>query len=543
MSYTNKFLNETKLDNKNLLQENKRIVNRWQRYGLLEGIKNEYEKNGLAILLENQAKQLLKEASDTGTVSNSEEWSGVALPLVRRVFSDIAAKDFVSVQPMSLPSGLIFYMDFKYGTSQPGFTANAGKDSQTDSVFGVTDTSNDASGGFYGAGRYNYTRNDVSGSALTWAATANATKFSTGSVTAEDYNFNTLFSSSKAGLLETQTVKLTISTASLDNPDLDSARAYKVSGSGIVGYFPEFTKVSSDETEITFLVSGSAPVNAVISYHKQPTDITRGDFEAGKTQEEPIDIPQLNIDMRSIPIVAETRKLKAIWTPEFAQDLNAYHALDAEAELTSMLSEYISHEIDLEILDMLNRNVRTKGYWSTNVGRVWNGSAFADMTTIQAQASAYTQQTWFQTLGTTIKKVSNVIHQKTMRGGANFMVVSPTISTILESMNGYQASNTHDETQTSPYAFGVQQIGQFAGKINVYKNPYFFENKILMGYRGSQFLETGAVFAPYIPLIMTPLVVDPDDFTPRKGVMTRFAKKVVRPEFFGSVTIEGLERI
>jgi hypothetical protein len=209
-----------------------------------------------------------------------------------------------------------------------------------------------------------------------------------------------------------------------------------------------------------------------------------------------------------------------------------------------MLSEYISHEIDLEILDMLNRNVKSKGYWSSTVGKIWNGSGFADMSTIQSQASAYTQQTWFQTLGTVIKKISNTIHQKTMRGGANFMVVSPTISTILESMNGFQSSNTHDETQTGmPYAFGVQQIGQFAGKINVYKNPYFFENKILMGYRGSQFLETGAVYAPYVPLIMTPLVLDPDNFTPRKGVMTRFAKKVVRPEFFGSVTIEGLERL
>lgn len=538
-------LNSTATDKRNLMSENKQIVSKWEKTGLLEGITNEYEKNGIAVLLENQAKQLLEEASSTGTAANSEEWSGVALPLVRRIFGEIAAKDFVSVQPMSLPSGLIFYLDFKYGTAQAGFQTGAGNGSQTDSVYGVTDTTLDAYEGLYGAGRFGYSLNDVTSSALTRAASVASTTFTTASVTADDYNYNTLFSESKAGVIETLVHKVTVDfDDSLSNADPDGVRAFKISGSGIVGYFPEFTKLNAAATEVTFLVSGSDPTNAVISYRKAPTDITRGDFEDNKTQEATIDIPEINLEMNSIPIVAETRKLKAVWTPEFAQDLNSYHALDAEAELTSLLSEYISHEIDLEILDMLNKNAKTTGYWSAQTGRVWDGSQFGNMSTIQAQAGAYDQQQWFQTLGTVIQNVSNTIHQKTMRGGANFMVVSPKIATILESMNGFKSQNTQEATQTgSPFAFGVEQIGTFASKINVYKNPYYFENSILMGYRGSQFLETGAVYAPYVPLVMTPLIYDPNTFTPRKGVMTRYAKKVVRGEFYGKVYIEGLETL
>jgi hypothetical protein len=243
--------------------------------------------------------------------------------------------------------------------------------------------------------------------------------------------------------------------------------------------------------------------------------------------------------MRSEAIVAKTRKLKAVWTPEFAQDLNAYHSIDAEAELTSMLSEYISQEIDLEILDMLIENGQTVERWSARVGYEFDTATNAFSATNTA-AQAYNQGTWFQTLGTKVQKVSNKIHQLTMRGGANFLVCSPTVATILESIPGYAADTDGDKMQ---FAMGVQKVGAINSRFQVYKNPYMTENTILMGYRGSQFLETGAVYAPYIPLIMTPLVYDPTDFTPRKGVMTRYAKKIVRPEFYGKIYVDGLNTI
>ena len=534
-----------------LSEATRALAGKWEKTGLLEGIDNEVEKAGVATLLENQARQLVKEASSTGTSANGEEWAGVALPLVRRIFSEIVAKDFVSVQPMNLPSGLVFYLDFKYGTTQPGFATAAGKDSQLDSVFGVTDTTADASGGLYGAGRFGYSINDQPTAALSLAGTAAATAFSTGSATsAAVWNYDTAFSSSyhsEFNAAAPTVFTLTVQTASMPGLDLNGIRAYRITDVDIDDQFPQFTALVGGD--IRFVVKATSGVGAndhlVVNYHKQPTDITRGDFEATGTQltgnpEVDVDIPELNVEMKSIPIVAKTRKLKAQWTPEFAQDLNAYHSIDAEAELTSMLSEYISQEIDFEILDMLITDAKTTGYWSTQVGREWNGTAFADYSSTAAAASAFGQGAWFQTLGTVIAGVSNKIHQKTLRGGANFIVVSPDVATIIESIPGYASSADNGDAQ---FAFGVQKIGALNSRFTVYKNPYMKENVILMGYRGNQFLETGAVYAPYIPLIMTPLVYDPKNFTPRKGVMTRYAKQMLRGEFYGKVYVDSLNKI
>ena len=528
---------------KKLIEENRGTVKKWEKTGLLDGIKTDYEKNSIAVLLENQAKQLIEESSRTGTAAGSEEWAGVALPLVRRIFSEIAAKDFVSVQPMNLPSGLVFFLDFKYGTAQPGFTSGSGKDSQADSVFGVTGAgakNADPSGGLYGAGRFGYSINEEASSTLTvTSATINAGNCATGSVSAATpsvYQFDTEFQNAySASLAAGRIFTVTVSSASLSNHDLEGIRAFRISGSAILDYFPQYTTANATNTQITFVVSASAvPVNAVVTFQKQPTSTTRGDFE---DQGSNLDIPEINLELRSESIVAKTRKLKAVWTPEFAQDLNAYHSIDAEAELTSMLSEYISQEIDLEILDMLIKNAQTTERWSARIGRTYDAAtnAFADYSTNQAAASAYNQQTWFQTLGTKIQKVSNAIHQKTLRGGANFLVCSPQVATLLESMPGYAVDG-----EGMKFAMGVQKVGQLNGRITVYKNPYMLENQILVGFRGSQFLETGAVYAPYIPLVMTPLVYDPTNFTPRKGVMTRYAKKLVRPEFYGLIQIDSL---
>jgi hypothetical protein len=542
-------LNEGSSHTARLSETTRALAGKWEKTGLLEGIENEVEKAGVATLLENQARQLVKEASSTGTSANSEEWAGVALPLVRRIFSEIVAKDFVSVQPMNLPSGLVFYLDFKYGTGQTGFATGSGKDSQADSVFGVTDTASDPSGGLYGAGRFGYSINDATSATQTLGA-AGANNFVTSSVSNADINFDTQFSSSNAaGIIAKTIVKVAVPKASIAGYDDKGIRGFRVEGSEITDQYPQFTV--EDGTNVVFIAKTSgfktagAEDEIVVKYHKQPTDTSRGDFEASGTSlsgnpEADIDIPELNVEMKSLPIVAKTRKLKAQWTPEFAQDLNAYHSIDAEAELTSMLSEYISQEIDFEILDMLISGAKSTGYWSSQVGREWNGSAFADYSSVGATASAFNQGAWFQTLGTVVAGVSNKIHQKTLRGGANFLVVSPDVATIIESIPGYASSADNGDAQ---FAFGVTKIGSLNSRFQVYKNPYMKENVILMGYRGTQFLETGAVYSPYIPLIMTPLVYDPKNFTPRKGVMTRYAKKMLRGEFYGKIYVDGLHKI
>ena len=536
-------LNEGSSHTARLSETTRALAGKWEKTGLLEGINNDVEKAGVATLLENQAKQLVKEASSTGTSANSEEWAGVALPLVRRIFSEIVAKDFVSVQPMNLPSGLVFYLDFKYGTAQTGFANGSGKDSQLDSVFGVTDTENDPSGGLYGAGSFGYSMNDQSSAAQT-LGTVGVNKFVTGSLSAADYNFDTAFSASKAGTMGDgeATYTVAVPTASIAGFDDKGIRAFRISATGITAQYPQFTKLVGGD--VVFVASGAlnAPSDLVCKYHAAPSDISRGDFEATSTAnpEVDVDIPELNVEMKSLPIVAKTRKLKAQWTPEFAQDLNAYHSIDAEAELTSMLSEYISQEIDFEILDMLMTGAKSKGYWSAKAGNVWNGSGFEPMGTAEYGVSAYNQGAWFQTLGTVIAGVSNSIHQKTLRGGANFLVVSPDVATIIESIPGYASTADNGDAQ---FAFGVTKVGSLNSRFQVYKNPYMKENVILMGYRGTQFLETGAVYSPYIPLIMTPLVYDPKNFTPRKGVMTRYAKKMLRGEFYGKVYVDSLNRI
>ena len=545
MSNIKNIMENTNATYRNQLNETKQIVSKWQKTGLLEGIDTDYDKHGMAIMLENQAKQLVTEASRTGTADGSEEWSGVALPLVRRVFSEIAAKDFVSVQPMNLPSGLVFYLDFKYGSAQPGFESGVGKDSQLDSVFGVTDTSAVASEGLYGAGRFGYSINETASNAATLTAGATTTS----SFALSDANFDSDFSSSIVNSSELFLVTVPVTT--MPGADIEGVRAFEVSGTGLNAYYPAFTRITSDDLNVIFVVSGSATTlnDITVNYQVQPTDITRGDFEAGQVPvagnaiDTNINIPELNIEMRSEAIVAKTRKLKAIWTPEFAQDLNAYHSIDAENELTSMLSEYISQEIDLEILDMLIQNAVTTEYWSATIGRAYNKATGAFETPATIAGQAYNQGTWFQTLGTKLQSLSNSIHQKTMRGGANFVVVSPKVATILESIPGYAADTDGTAWGTNGFAMGVQKVGTLNSRFQVYKNPYMLENVVLTGYRGSQFLETGAVYAPYIPLIMTPLVYDPNNFTPRKGVMTRYAKKMIRPEFYGKLYVEGLDNV
>ena len=531
------------------------LVNRWERFGLLEGLNDDdYSKSGMAILLNNQARQLVKEANRTGTSQNSEEWSGVALPLVRRVMSGISAQEFLSVQPMNLPTGLVFYIDFKYGSSQTGFSSSSTLGAgvhQQNSIFGVTDVKGqDATGGLYGTGRFGYTINDVNTAQLHAAesATLTATTASFSTLTDADINYDTVFSGSNTyGFTTGDVCKVQVSTSSFTNLDTLGVGAFTVTGTGIDTYYSKYTKLVANDTAVQFVVklsaTGSDMASVVVAYHKQPTDITRGDFEdtdpsAYSHENNALDIPTLEIKMESETIVAKTRKLKTEWTPEFSQDLDAYHSIDAEAELTGMMSEYISAEIDLELLDMLSKGAVTTDFWSATPGRRWN-SATGTFGQFSANVE-FNQQTWFNTLGTKIQKVSNEIHQKTLRGGANFLVCSPQVATIIESMSKYGAA-TDGTSET--FSFGVERIGALQNRITVYKNPYITSNEVLIGYRGTSFLETGAVYAPYVPLISTPTVYDADNMTPRRGLMTRYAKKLVRGSFFGKIYVEGLETL
>ena len=585
-----KSLLESSNQYKVIADDAKKLAKKWSKSGLLEGISNENDRNTLSMLLENQAKQLVTEASSTGTQApgagaySGESWNGVALPLVRRVFGEIAAKEFVSVQPMNLPSGLVFYLDFKYGTNDVHFPLNS-------SLYGanaVTNVTDITSESLYGPGQFGYSINNfsasvtaVTGALATWA----------------DFNFDSDFSASAAS---NQWRKILVPLPS--TADQNAVRSFFISGSilsGSVAARPGtgitvasissttqgFTTISNLTasflvTSSLFFGSGSDPVNLpanpsssngtqtlTLFFSVDPTSIGatglqyRGDFEdasSGGGSGVPggdggypnnlsatgigAAIPEINVQLKSEAIVAKTRKLKAQWTPEFAQDLNAYHSVDAESELTGILSQYISMEIDLELLDMLIQNAFTVDAWSAvnNTTVTVNNNVLSANPSVLTSGYYNTQGGWFQTLGTKLQKVSNKIHQLTLRGGANFLVCSPTVATILESIPGFAADGTGEKLE---YNFGIQKVGSLNSRYKVYKNPYMTENVILMGYKGAQFLECGAVFAPYVPLIMTPLLYDPSTFTPRKGLMTRYAKKMIRPDYYGKIYVSGLNTI
>ena len=561
-----------------LMQETRGLVAKWDKTGLLEGLKNDMEKSNMSVLLENQAKQLIDEATQTGTSANSEQWAGVALPLVRRVFAEIAAKEFVSVQPMNLPSGLVFYLDFKYGTTQGQFAKDGstlgGGAIATSSLYGGTGTklgsTDSATGGLYGAGRFGYTLNDQN--------IAAAVSVSSASLEDINYDVNLSASVSAGKIWRVSTTDLYTGTTNAGNVfDVNAVRSFVIYGPAAsssyytpantsASYYPALTKQFG--TEVVFIMTASAalggapgmgggganPLGGVyrVIYSVQPKDSNRGDFEDRGTPDATfglnnnIGIPEVNLELKSEPIVAKTRKLKAVWTPELAQDLNAYHSIDAEAELTALLSEYVSMEIDLEILDMLITNAPaiTTERWSAKLNREIqsNGDgtfAVVDQT-VAGTGGYYTKDTWYRTLGIKIQKVSNKIHQLTLRGGANFLVCSPDVATILESIPGWNVNTDGDQAK---FAMGVTRVGSFQSRFQVYKNPYMTDNVILVGFRGNNFLETGAVYAPYIPLVQTPLVYDPVNFTPRRGVMTRYAKKLVRPEFYGRILVGDLNAV
>jgi hypothetical protein len=589
MSHVQQLLESSAGAWKSLQSDAAKLAGKWSKTGLLEGL-GEVDKNNMSLLLENQAKQLVTE---TNTISSNssftsggqgENWAGIALPLVRKVFGTIVAKEFVSVQPMNMPSGLVFFLDFQYGNNKTPYTAGS-------SLYGNRNTASQfpfstpaAEGGLYGGpeGRFTYSTNQFTGSAIPITGSANGGALptvaaGTSSVidaTWAELNYDSDYS---ASIVAGEIAKFTLTTASLFIPsfDQDAVRGFVVSGTldgGVLNpanLLPAFTTYNYTAGTISFYFTSSATYAATsgsvkVFYQKSTSqdgiNVTsgnnessvvggnqsgRGDFEADGAFSVPnaasatqIVIPEINVRMQSQPITAKTKKLKAVWTPEFAQDLAAYQNIDAEAELTNIMSEYISMEIDLEILDMLIEDAAAATeYWSAI-----NNTTISSNGTFGNAGFYNTQGQWFQTLGTKIQKISNKIHQLTLRGGANFLVTSPTIATILESIPGF-ASTSNGEADQMEYAFGVQKIGTVNGRYKVYKNPYMTENLILMGYRGSQFLETGAVFAPYIPLIMTPLVYDPDTFTPRKGLLTRYAKKMLRPEFYGKIYVSGLNTI
>ena len=581
--------------NRDMRKEGAALLSKWEKTGLLEGLENDNQKNGMARLLENQAKELLREAASTMVAGDVEGFAAVAFPIVRRVFGGLIANDLVSVQPMSLPSGLIFFLDFTFG----------GTDGNDDRL------ANTKSSSLYGGGRV--------GSAITggvdltgvnaeagFYALNNGYASPTGSMTITaiadgpvPYRLNIVCS----GTIQDSGVPKFDGISPLDSQsdsnyqredilqfdaDLTSGSAFVVAkvpvsdlktsagsklnfdnlvaldlrdGDGTMGLqrrltrFDPTTTSNSNTGNIVMVFQATASVAAsvlsgalhtVTKLEGPIVDNFNNSDSTGGVQgasdwglEGNVEIPEINIKVDSIAVTAVTKKLKAKWTPELGQDLNAYHNLDAEVELTSILSEQIALEIDREILEDLIRGAQAgKLYWSRSPGMFLNRETGAEVGASSAAPDfTGTVSEWYETLLETINDVSARIHRKTLRGGANFIVTSPEVASILEFTAGFRAAVTVDADRGTA---GAVRVGNVSKKLDVYVDPYFPRNVVLVGRRGGSFLESGYVYAPYVPLQVTPTIFGIEDFVPRKGVMTRYAKKMVRPDMYGLVICRGL---
>ena len=578
--------------NRDLAKEGSALISKWEQTGLLEGIGDDTARNGMARLLENQAKELLRESS-TMSGGDVEGFAAVAFPLVRRVFGALIANDLVSVQPMSLPSGLIFFLDFTFG----GVFQDSGQNQDTRAgfVFGKSVYGGDVVGAQITGGV------DLAGLGGTDAGGAynlrNGYSSPTGSTTGA---WNVVFSGTlqtggrwselaSEGSRDQILPQSQVNQILRYDPDLvsgsDFVIAEKVLGAGLqvnwrdlsaialtasnaaaLMLLPRLTAMSksSDGTTVSNIAGGDGTIHAVFlgqtnaatpvglssSVLNSIASVPQEDnFRAVGTAIGAIEgatswalegsdqIPEIDIKVDSVAVTAVTKKLKAKWTPELGQDLNAYHNLDAEVELTQILSEQIALEIDQEILeDLVVGATAATRWWSRHPGQFLNRETGAVSTVTQDFTGNVSE--WYETLIETINDVSAQIHRKTLRGAANFVVCSPEIANLLEFTAGFRANVTADSDRGDA---GAVKVGSLSKKFDVLVDPYFPRNLLLVGRRGSSFLESGYVYAPYVPLQTTPTIFGVEDFVPRKGVMTRYAKKMVRPDMYGLVLVRGLE--
>jgi len=556
---------------RDLAKEGAALLTKWEKTGLLEGITDDRKRSGMAVLLENQAKELLRESS-TMSAGDVEGFASVAFPIVRRVFAQLIANDLVSVQPMSLPSGLIFFLDFQYtsGTT-PRLSSLANESPYAQGIVGreVTGGVNlggvNAEKGFYGMNNGYSSPTGSSGSiSLTGVASGSAGDGGTidsyirfdPDITSGSTVMVARLALSTLTALQLNTRNLVAITLTSGSNGAAAANRNTVAGSGTM--IRRLTSVSGSNLLFVFNapsstsaatlglnVTGTAvklefPI--VDAFQASPAGVDALGAIAGTSTwglEASADIPELDIKVESISVTAITKKLKAKWSPELGQDLNAYHNLDAEVELTSLLSEHVALEIDREIMEDLIKGA-TAGtfYWSRSPGLFVNRTTGAEIgASTKAPDFTGTVSAWYETLIETINDVSAQIHRKTLRGGANFLVCGPEVANILEFTSGFRAKVSHEDEKGE---VGAVNVGSISKKWDVYVAADFLRNVILVGRKGNSFLESGYVYAPYVPLQVTPTIFGQEDFVPRKGVMTRYAKKMVRPDMYGLVIVRGL---
>ena len=538
-------------------------IKKWDDLGFLEGLDG-HQKDNIAQLYENQASFLINEAA---TSDASGSFETVVFPIIRRVFSKLLANDIVSVQAMNLPIGKLFYFLPKIQDTKkaPFGYPNV---TDTDPQAGYTDprslydrfyeASDNDDQGLFDYSRGASTEIEVNPHAFVTfsnGAASTSTANHSGATTSSLIVVLSGFSKNGQGkligangnvmdteeFLASLQVEITGNTTANNGIKNFNVVTQKY-GKGIVEYgqkggtnLNKFADICDEEGKIYLNVdlesysaasgfsSSNFSVNDLALANFKVTYKTYASLEFEET------IGEVSFDLQSVTVSVTERKLRASWSPELAQDVSAFHNIDAEAELTALLSEQIAAEIDREILRDLRKGAAWTAKWDYNEWKTGNaGSAYA----------GYTQKDWNQTLITKINQVSAQIHKSTLRGGANWIVVSSEVSAVFDDLEYFHVSNAHPEQDQ--YNMGIEKIGSLAGRYQVFRDPYLPAGKIIMGHKGKSLLDAGYIYAPYVPLQLTPTMYNPFNFTPIKGIMTRYAKKMVNNRYFGVINCFGL---
>ncbi len=539
-------------------------IRKWDDLGFLDGLEG-HMKDNIAQLYENQASFLINEAA---VADASGSFETVVFPIIRRVFSKLLANDIVSVQAMNLPIGKLFYFvpkiqDRNSGAhySPYGIPGGAGGTSPSTGYTGINlydrfyETSDDASTGLFDYSKGDFSTVSLTGWTLVTFASGVASTTTVASGTSVSSVILALTGFSKDGQgkiagpdgneMDTEEFLASLQIASSkvqSNASLPFNVVTQKYGKGIVQYGSKSPGTNGnlyqdicDETGTIYLSIDleSYSDTSGFSTWSGATALAGSDFVATYRRYATLEfedaIGEVSFDLESVTVSVTERKLRATWSPELAQDVSAFHNIDAEAELTALLSEQIAAEVDREILRDLRKGAAWKAKWDYNEWKYGNnGSSYV----------GYTQKDWNQTLITKINQVSAQIHKTTLRGGANWIVVSSEVSAVFDDLEYFHVSNAHPEQDQ--YNMGIEKIGTLAGRYQVYRDPYFPAGKVLIGHKGKSLLDAGYIYAPYVPLQLTPTMYNPFNFTPIKGIMTRYAKKMVNNRYFGVIDVKGL---
>jgi hypothetical protein len=558
-----------------LKQIRSKTISKWNKIGFLEGLKGHVKEN-IAQLYENQASSLLNESTSS---NSSGSFETVVFPIVRRVFSKLLANDIVSVQAMNMPIGKLFYFvpktsgrdHFALNGSNTG--ANGSLPECVISACGDTTLSDFDKKNlydiFYNDGLFDASKGKSSGSAtnginpviLSGNGQTVDKAFADQPVAADGSVRNltmcvTGFTGEGAGRLtgpdgnemdtETFLASLTLvnGATAIEDSNGDVIIAANASipfrlvaqkyGRGIVDYGKDICDANGClliEADLTHPACVSCSASTFDGYIGAASGAITGMTAAWMTYaslEFATEMGEVSFELDEVVVSVTERKLRATWSPELAQDVSAFHNIDAEAELTALLSEQVAAEIDREIL----RDLRVGGAWALR----WDYNGWKR--TASGGFNAYTQKEWNQTLITKVNQISAQIHKATLRGGANFVVVSSEVSAIFDDLEYFHVSNANPEQDQ--YNMGIEKIGSLGGRYTVYRDPYAPANSIIIGHKGKSLLDTGYIYAPYVPLQLTPTLQNPFNFAPTKGIMTRYAKKMVNNRFYGTITVDGV---